>query len=151
MTAPTMTLPVGDAAAAPAKKSNKKLIIIGAVVLLLVGAFGAKTFLMPKAKPGPPKPGAVVKMDDITMNLADNHYLRLGLALQLVEKVDATTIDGSAALDQANSLLAGRTEDSLDSAAAQDAVKKQLAKKIEALEVYKDKVMGVYFTDFVMQ
>jgi flagellar FliL protein len=154
MTAPTVTLPVGDNAGAEEKgpkKSKKKLIII-LVVVLLAGAFGAKTFLLtPKKKVSAPVPGAVLTIDDATINLAAGHYLRLGLSLQLEGKLDPTTIDGSAASDLANSYFTDRTESSLITAAGRDKAKATLEAQIEALPQYKGKVMGIYFEHYVMQ
>src|SRR5581483_336423 len=59
--------------------------IIAAVVIALVGY---KFFLAPKATPAkaadaPPKEGAVVALPDLTINLADAKYLRVGVALVL--------------------------------------------------------------------
>src|ERR1700748_3198616 len=80
------------------KKSKKKLIIIVVVALLVVAA--AYHFLLgskPK-KPGSPKPGAVVTMDDTTLNLTDGHFLKIKIALQAVVGAPAT-IDTSKASD----------------------------------------------------
>src|SRR5215212_6087609 len=85
---------------APAKGGKKKRLIIVAVVLVLAGG-GAYQFLgrgpsVPKA----PEPGEVVKMDAIQLNLADGHYLKLGLALQATADA-AEAPEGSKALDLA--------------------------------------------------
>ena len=45
----------------------------------------------------PPKPGEVVTLEPIQINLAAGHYLRIGIALQLTAK--AHEADGSKALD----------------------------------------------------
>jgi flagellar FliL protein len=154
MTAPTVTLPVdtgkGEGAAAP-KKSKKKLIII-LVAVLVVGGLGAKmTVLKKKPAKVAPKPGAVLVIDDATINLAAGHYLKLGLSLQLEGKTDPTTVDGSAASDLANQYFTGKAVTLVISAAGRDAAKAALAKQIEAVPEYKDEVMGIYFRDYVTQ
>ncbi|WP_375494018.1 flagellar basal body-associated FliL family protein [uncultured Jatrophihabitans sp.] len=79
------------------KKSKKKLIIIVLVVLLVVGG-GAYKFLAPKPKPAPPKAGETVKMDPTILNLADSHYLKVGISIQLVAgKAKSADFDSSQA------------------------------------------------------
>ena len=63
------------------KGGKKKLVILVAVVLVALGA-GYWYFLMPSGAPKPPEPGAVVKLDPIQINLAADHYLKVGIALQ---------------------------------------------------------------------
>ena len=74
-------MPQNDAADAKPKKSRRKLILVVVAVVLILGA-GAYFVLKPAGKPAAPKPGTVVKLDSIQINLAGGHYLRLGLALQ---------------------------------------------------------------------
>ena len=53
-----------------------------------------------RAPPPKPKPGAVVKLDPITVNLAAGHFLKLGLSLQA--SADAgEDVSGAKALDAA--------------------------------------------------
>jgi flagellar FliL protein len=141
----------GEAEADPAggkKKSKKKLIMIVVVVLLLAGG---GYFMFGKKKSGPPpapKPGAVVVIPAITVNLAGGHFLKLGLALQATAKVK-TPPDGSQALDIAITELSYKSVAELSSNKARDAIKTTLRKKV--IKAYADEVMDVYFTEFVMQ
>src|SRR5437764_292294 len=68
----------------PAKKSKKLLIVVPLVLALVAGA--AWFFLLrgngEPAKKAEPKPGVVVTLDSVNINLADGHYLKLKLALQ---------------------------------------------------------------------
>ena len=130
------------------KKSKKKLIIIAVVVLLVAG--GAYHFLVPSkpAKPGPPKPGAVIALDATTLNLTDGHFLKLKLALQTIEGKGAT-LDTSDAADIAISEFTNLSMASLSTDAQRAAIKADLLKKLEA--AYPGELMGVYFTVFVMQ
>jgi flagellar FliL protein len=142
----------GDGAGGGKKKKKlgkKKLIII--VVIVLVVAVAGYEFLMPKkaAKPGPPKPGAVVSLSATTLNLADGHFLKLQVALQEVAKPKDSTLDTSKAADIMITEFSNRTMASLSTNQGRNAVKADLLKKLEV--AYPGDLMDVYFTDFVMQ
>ncbi|HET8615677.1 MAG TPA: flagellar basal body-associated FliL family protein [Actinomycetales bacterium] len=128
--------------------SKKKLIIIAVVVLLAVGG-GVKFFVLGgSTAPAKPQPGAVLKLDSINVNLADGHYLKLGLALQTTTKASAD-IDGSQALDIAIAQLSGRKMDELAVPAKREKAKTALVAAIS--KAYDGEVMDVYLTEFVMQ
>ncbi len=131
------------------KKSKKKLVII-LVAVLALGGGGYFMFLKPKPSgpPAPPKPGPIVKLDPININLKGAHFLKLGIALQTTKKAKEPP-EGSAALDSAITLYTGRSITELS-------VPKQVAElKAQLLELikkdYEGEVMGLYFTQFVMQ
>lgn len=134
----------------PKKKGKKRLfMVLGLVVILLAGGayFALGKNGTAQAKPVP-KPGTILKLDPIYLNLSDGHYLKLGLALQ--ETTDATTdVDGSQALDAAISLFSQTSMAALSTPAGRLAVKKELIDKIANL--YPGKVMTIYYTEFVMQ
>ena len=147
-----------DAEKAPAKGGKKKMIII-VVAALAVAAGAYFMFLKPApaedahAKPKQ-EPGAVVKMEPITLNLADGHYLKLGMALQFALAEEGghgggTEPDGSHALDLAISHFSNRPVAELSSAKARAQSKKELVAKVR--KAYHDQVMDIYFTEFVMQ
>jgi flagellar FliL protein len=139
---------------APAsKKGRKKKLPILAMALVLLGA-GAYLFLGRSGSdvPPPPEPGQVLKLDPITLNLADGHFLKLGLALQFTTAAEGGHgggPDGSRALDLAIEQLSNRKIVELNSAKARTKAKKQLAEAVE--EAYHHAVMDIYFTEFVMQ
>lgn len=141
--APTAT----DAPAAEEtpKKSKKKLVII-LLAVLLVGGGGYWFVLRPKPESAP-KPGTVVPLDAIQINLQGDHYLRLGLALQLT--AGTKEADGSKALDAAIDEFSGLPISEVSDPAKRRTLKKELEKKLDKL--YEDEVMGVYFTQFVTQ
>ncbi len=89
---------------AEAKKGGKKKILMILVLVLVLGGGGYWMF-RPKP-PAPPKPGEVVTLEAIQINLAGNHYLRIGIALQLTAK--AKEADGSKALDATIDEFSGR-------------------------------------------
>jgi flagellar FliL protein len=135
------------------KKSKKKKLIILVAVLAVLGA--AYMFVL-KPKPaatGAPKPGAVVKLDSLTLNLDGGHYLKLSMALQFTADAPADKSggapDGSKALDLAIAQLSNRKIAELSTATARDDAKKKLLASIE--DAYEHHVMDLYFTEFVMQ
>lgn len=136
-----------EAAAGPKGKSKKKLIII-LVAVLALGGGGAFMFLKPAPKEKAPHPGEVVALDPIQINLADNHYLRVGIALQLT---DAAThgADGSKALDATIDQFSGVEMAEIQNPKKRREMKKELAHHLE--ELYHHEVMEVYFTEFVTQ
>jgi flagellar FliL protein len=128
-----------DADQATEKKGGgkKKLVMIVLLVAVLGGA-GYWFFLKPSSgAAAPPKPGAVLALDPIQVNLADGHYLSIGIALQLTAGAGEET-DGSKALDA--ELLKPK---------ARTGLKKEL--KAELSELYDKEVMDVYLTQFVTQ
>ena len=130
------------------KKSKKKLVIIALVVALLAGGGGAYFFLFRSSEPAPPVAGAVVRLDPININLAEGHYLKVGLALQVIE-APAHEPDGAHALDLMISKLSHKSVAELSSNKAREKVKEELLKDIE--KAYHEDVMDIYFTEFVMQ
>ena len=108
-------------------------------------------FLKPSsaaAEPAP-VPGVVLPIDAININLAEGHYLKLGLALQMIEGGGHAEPDGSHALDLAISQFSGKSVKELSSSEAREKAKEKLLHAIE--EAYHHEVMDIYFTEFVMQ
>jgi len=135
------------------KKSKKKLFIIIGVVVLLGGGYT----MMGSKKPAKPVPGApvpagpILTLDPITLNLADSHYLQVGIALQLAkgQTTDKLTPDTAKALDTAIGLLGNRTSTALAAAGGRDQAKSDLSAAMA--KVFPGKVIGIYFTSFVIQ
>ncbi len=129
------------------KKSKKKLIII--VLVLVIAVVGYMMLGKKKAKgPTAPQPGIVVAMNETTLNLADGHFLKIKLALQAIKGAPAT-LDVSQAMDLMISEFTGQSMSSLSTAGGRDKLKDDLLAKIE--KAYPKEVMGLYFTEFVMQ
>jgi flagellar protein FliL len=128
---------------------GKKKLLIGVLVLAL-GAGAGWWFLLRPAAAGEqaPEPGEVLVIEAIQINLADGHYLRLGLALQ--KTTDASEhVEGSKALDAAIELFTGQQMERLAEGKHRNKLKNELEHELE--ELYHGEVMGVYFTDFVTQ
>ena len=149
--ATTTAAPPATDEAGQAKGGGRKKMIIIAVVAVVAAAAVYLLVLKPKdAAAGPPKPtpGAVVKLDPITVNLAAGHFLKLGLSLQA--SADAgEEVSGAKALDAAIELFSGRTVESLAKSDGREKAKAALIK--EVADRYENKVYDIYFTDFVMQ
>lgn len=147
-------------APAPAKKKGKRKKLIIAVVLIAVLGAGAKYEMggmgSTAKKSGPPaavaaKPGPLVPLDAVTVNLAGGHYLRVGVTVQFTDKVSATSPpDGAPALDQTISYFTGMSPTPLETSAGLTSAKAGLKSKIA--DAYpKDPLYDVLFTSFVVQ
>lgn len=134
-----------DAAADGTPKRGKKKLLL--IVLVLVAGAAYWFVLKPKPAGSAPVPGLVVPLDSIQVNLAGGHYLKVGIALQLVAGVKAE--DGSKALDALIEEFSGRPMSQLVQAGQRERLKSELAKTLD--KAYDGEVMGVYFTDFVTQ
>ena len=94
-----------------------------------------------------PKPGEVVALDPIQVNLEGGHYLSIGIALQTVE--GSEEVDGSKALDAVIGLFSGRSVEELNRGKVRTQLKKELEHELD--ERYEKEVMAVYLTQFVTQ
>lgn len=137
---------------------RKKLLIIG--LLAVLAAAGAAYFFLfagsGEAAAEEPVAGEVLPLEAIAVNLAGGGYLKVGIALQLVEadggsNHDGAAVDGSKALDL---LIATYSQaQPADVVGARDALKEALEQKI--VEAYTvdgaHTVMGIYLTEYVTQ
>ena len=104
--------------------------------------------------------GPVQNLEPITLNLADGHFLKIGLALQLAEVEGgghgaAEELPPAKALDIAIAQLGQHTMDELASPKGRELVKKKLSDQVAKAyidpETNTSVVTKVYFTEFVMQ
>ncbi len=151
------TTPEPEEAAAPAKKGKGKLlVVVGAVVVLALAAAASFLLIAPKgdaaAEPEHEEVvlGEVLQVDPVSLNLAGGRYLRLGIALQLVEGAGAhAPIDSARALDQAIALFSGRDIAAVSDPVVRDQLKAELVHQLE--ETYHGEVVDVYLTEYVTQ
>jgi flagellar FliL protein len=130
----------------PFFKSKKFLIVL---VLLLAGAGGGYK-MMVKPKAGPPQPGDVVSLDANTLNLADGHYLKIAISVQLVKgKASATDFYTSKAAQAEIDVFSDRDVDVLNSPPGRRRLTAELAKRVKA--AYPEEVYDVFVTQFVTQ
>jgi flagellar protein FliL len=147
---------------APKKKGPNKIVLILVAVIVLMGGGGAAYFLVlaPKAPPSAEevaaakkaeeaaKLGKVKALDPISVNLADGHFLKIGIALQQSSAV-AEDVDGSKALDEVIELYSGKSMEELSTPEGRDKEKAELVEKVK--EAYDEEVLDVYLTQYVMQ
>ena len=140
-----------ETAEAPKKSSKNLVIMILAAVLLIGGGAGAYLTLFSgkaEAAEEKPEPGEVVTLDAITINLADGHYLKLGMALQASADVEEPP-SGAKALDLAIEAYTGVKVAELSSTKGRDHAKAELLEKVK--HAYENEVYDIYFTQFVTQ
>ena len=128
----------------PRKRSKLKLVLVLVAVLAVLGGVAKFVVLAPE---GEPKPGEVVALEATQVNLAEGHYLRIGIALQLVE--GGHEVDGSKALDAAIEVFSGLPVADVLRPGRREQLREQLMELLE--ERYHGDVMEVYFTEFVTQ
>ena len=86
----------------------------------------------------------------MSINLADGHYLRLGLGLQLTLEAGAHgPVDAAPARDAAIALFSGRTVAEIADPTTREALKAELTETLKT--AYHGEVMAVYLTDYVTQ
>jgi flagellar FliL protein len=131
-----------------APNPKRKMLVMIAVLAVVAGA--SWTYFRP-AEAGAkeePVPGEVLKLEAVQLNLAEGRYLRLGIALQGSEEA-GDYLEGSKALDAAIELFSGRKMEDLAQPVQREVLKDKLL--VELKDRYDDKVIDVYFTDFVTQ
>ena len=150
----------GEEGEKPAKgKSNLVPAVIVAVGLIVGGKFmgGGSTTVVQASAGGATTTttaaeGEIVKLDSITLNLSDGHFLKIGLALQLIKggpTAEVFKAESPKALDLAISLLGAKTMEELSKPHERELAKQQLSAEVK--DAYAGKVLGVLFTEFVMQ
>jgi len=128
---------------------KKKILLIVVVLLLAVVGFVVKTKVMAKpAGPVKPVPGATIAAPAMYINLADGHFLKLGLGLQATASAPKDV--GSAQAQQdAIFLFQGKKVEELMDTKKLEAIRAELVKQVT--EQSEGELYDVYFTDFVMQ
>ena len=159
-----------DASASEAKAtkaSKAKVIGLAVAVAAVCAVLGPKLLGGGSASAGAAEgatttteAGPVVVLDPITLNLADGHLLKVGLALELSAEAGGSGHGGGAAdddptkgyakaLDAAIDVLGDQSMASLAAAGGRDAAKEALERALH--DLYHGEVIGVYFHEFVMQ
>ena len=106
------------------------------------------------------KPGPIITLDPITVNIGDDRFLKVGLGLQLWGKYvpggghgapdsDDPTKGYARALDLTIETFGGHAYEELVTPEGRSKAKAELVEKLK--HAYHEEVEGVYFTDFVMQ
>ena len=138
--------------AAKPRFTKKKIMLLAAVaVALTVAGVAGKTMLMGPTEEPKPVPGGVIAMDSVTVNLAGGHYLKMKMALQATADAGGEEggPEGSKALDMAISHYSNMQMAELSSVSGRAKAKADLLTDVK--EAYENKIMDIYFTEFVMQ
>jgi flagellar FliL protein len=133
------------------------------VVVLLAGAAGGyflkgggtqEPVAGATATTAAPAPGTMIELEPLSLNLADDRYLRVGLAVQLVEGEGGEpeawlSENGPVLRDLLIQQLGGAHVADLSSAEGREALRTTLL--TEADDLVEDDLYALYFTEFVMQ
>jgi flagellar basal body-associated protein FliL len=162
-----------DADGAAPKKSGKPRIIAGIICVALAGGayvMGTRSsapaagtsgptttttlqlFEGCRAEPEPGVPETIIDLPEMSINLADSHYLRVAVSLGLCADVVLETPEefkAAPAKDIIVSTLSGRNMDDLGQSTGREEVRKALTEQISA--EYPGEVYAVFFVEFVMQ
>jgi flagellar FliL protein len=129
-------------------------LIIGGIGVLMAPLSSVSSKMSEKTSTSAPAmapqgEGPVVTVGDpLIINLADGHYLKLGMALKLTAG-QSERLDTSIATNLAIDNYTGREISDLETEGGREAVKQQLLEKTEA--AYNGAVVDIYFTQFVTQ
>jgi flagellar FliL protein len=150
----------GAAKKAKKEKGGGKSNLVPAIVLAIGIAAGG--YFM-GGKGGAPAAGAaattttqpagdIATMDAISVNLADGHFLKVGLGVQLSESANADDFAKgpmSKVKDLLISEVGGADMNALSTNDGREHLKAEMTKLAE--KEFDGEVLGFYFTDFVMQ
>jgi flagellar FliL protein len=164
--------PVEEGEDAP-KKGGKRKLIIGVICVALAGGayvVGSKSAATPaagaestttttielfggcKVEPKHGVPKTIIGLGDMSINLADGHYLRITVSLGFCADVviaEGEEFHTAPALDIVNTTLSGLQMSVLAATEGREAAKETLTEALS--EEYRGEVYVVYFDQFVMQ
>ncbi len=154
--------PSGDQEGKRSKKSVSKLILLVGVVLLAAasGIIGAKVMVTSQNEKDRGKTqakeevGPKVTLDEFLVNLAgeDGHYLKTTIALGLKKGLTEESIkdDVPPIRDSILAVLSGKRLDEISTPAAREKLKSEIKDQVNRA-LGADKVVAVYFTEFMTQ
>lgn len=137
-------------------RSKKLLSVLAVLVVMVAGSGGYLMFLHKPAK-SVKVPGAVLDLPQTTVNLPDGHLLQAAVAVQMEKGVSVKSLPADVVPRMENAeivVLSSFSYSRLLSAAGKASAKAELVSKLEAIGgpgPAGPAVMGVYFTDLVMQ
>lgn len=147
------------AAPEPKAKKGKKLIVMLAAGIAVIGIGAGAAVMVFDSDPAaadevaevtPAELGEVVPIEAVSVNLANERYLRLGFALQLSADSGEYPPDASRARDIGIAMFSGRDVAEVRDPANSPQLKDEfLARLQEAFGA--ETVLDVYYTDFVTQ
>ena len=139
-------------------KGSRLRIVIVVLAVLLIGA-GVYMYLGNGSSEAPASvqpvavaaidKGEVIKLEPIFINLKNDRFLKVGLALQTTLTGDDAELDGSIALDAAIEVFSNKDIDQVVTETGRAQLKEALLTLVT--EKYGAQVIDIYFTEFVMQ
>ena len=139
-------------------KGSRLRIVVVVLAVLLIGA-GVYMYLGNGSSEAPASvqpvavaaidKGEVIKLEPIFINLKNDRFLKVGLALQTTLTGDDAELDGSIALDAAIEVFSNKDLDQLVTESGRAQLKEALLTLVT--EKYGAQVIDIYFTEFVMQ
>jgi|TARA_B110000285_G_scaffold231818_1_gene301387 flagellar FliL protein len=140
------------------EKGSRLRIVVVVLAVLLIGA-GVYMYLGNGSSEAPASvqpvavaaidKGEVIKLEPIFINLKNERFLKVGLALQTTLTGDDAELDGSIALDAAIEVFSNKDLDQLVTESGRAQLKEALLTLVT--EKYGAQVIDIYFTEFVMQ
>ena len=139
------------------KGSRLRIVVVVLAVLLIAagvymflgnGSSNAPASVQPVAVAAIDK-GEVIKLEPIFINLKNERFLKVGLALQTTLTGDDAELDGSIALDAAIEVFSNKDLEQLVTESGRAQIKEDLLTLVT--EKYGAQVIDIYFTEFVMQ
>ena len=148
-----------DAEPAEKKKGGKKKLVIIVVVLAVVGMAAKMTVLKKPAEESAGGTtttlagGELVPVEAMSVNLADGHYLKIGVAIELVEGEQAKEFEKSGETNKVRDLIISTASTRGVAELATPEGKAAFKEELDhgAAELYEESYHGIYLTDFVMQ
>jgi flagellar FliL protein len=136
----------------PTKKKRPWLIVVIALAVIAAAGVGFIIWRGASASPADaasptPQAGELVTVDAVSVNLADNRYLRIGLTMQMSDQAGDVVV--AKAQDVVIDSMTGKSIDEVSDPQQRPAIKQMLLQKLN--EVYAGQVLDIYFTDFVAQ
>ncbi|MEZ7821933.1 MAG: flagellar basal body-associated FliL family protein [Candidatus Nanopelagicales bacterium] len=139
------------------KRSRLRIVVVVLAILLVAagvymylgnGSSDAPAEVQPVAVSAIDK-GEVIKLEPIFINLKNERFLKIGLALQTTLTGDDVELEGSMALDAAIEVFSNKDLEQLVSESGRAQLKEALLTLVT--EKYGAQVIDIYFTEFVMQ
>ncbi len=140
-------------------KSPLLMMVIVLIAGMGGGVFAGKNLMGAKAppKPEPPKLGKPLDLGEFILNIGEDSYLKVGVALGLKASVPADKLKEETAplRDAVLMAFSGRSRSELTSLEGKHKIKEQIRERVnEVLEHKthdKESVLEVYFTTFIIQ
>ncbi|MFQ3610484.1 MAG: flagellar basal body-associated FliL family protein [Fimbriimonadales bacterium] len=140
-------------------KSPMLMMLIVLIAGAAGGVFAGKNLMGSKAppEPKPPTVGKPLDLGEFILNLGEENYLKVGVAIGLKDTIPADKLkeEVPALRDAVLMAFAGRARQELNSLEGKHKVKEAIRERVNELLEHKthdkESVLEVYFTTFIIQ